>query len=131
MNSTATPIAGCLGSLIGTGVLFIGLNMALYSCQEEKAREYNQPYQEKKDRLAKLSKQISICKKELSGFKEQSVNNMLPPNIYDNYKDTLDLCKKNIREHNLLVPEVNKLGRKVNSRIYILPMPRRSGASVH
>lgn len=65
MKSTGAPIVGCFGGVIGTGVLFIGFNLALYTCQEEKAIEYNKPYQEKKGRLDNLSKKTSICKKAL------------------------------------------------------------------
>jgi hypothetical protein len=131
LNNSGNPIAGCLGSIISVGVIFASLNVALYACQEEAAKEFKQPYQEKKELLENLRKQLSVCTKELSLFKAQAVDNALPPNIYDRYKDTLELCNKNVREHNLLVPQVNELSRKVNQRIYILPIPGRSGESVH
>jgi hypothetical protein len=131
MSSPAVALKGCLGRIIVIGILFGGLNLLLYTCQEKNVEQYMPLYEEKKIQLESLRNRISSCKKDISKFKAQATDNTLPSNVFRQYKRTLVKCNQTVRDYNALVPKVNELSKKVNHNTYILPVPRRGMNSVH
>ena len=95
--------------------LFAALNAAIIGCQEIASVDAKKEYKAMKSKADKLQAQIDRCKANesyLSSFEA-------------------DQCNRAVRSFNAMVPELNSLNQKANSRVYIIPMPRRAARAAN
>ena len=95
--------------------LFAALNAAIIGCQEIASVDPKKEYKAMKSKADKLQAKINRCKaneRHLSSFEA-------------------DQCNRAVRSFNAMVPDLNSLNKKVNSRFYLIPIPRRAARAAN
>ncbi len=120
-------------SVASIGVVLLLLNGILWACQEVASSESKAEFTAKKNKLEALKAQVEGCQSHLDSYKYLATDNALDSKAYDSYKSDLAKCNGVIDEYNQLVPVVNELNKKANSRIYLvpIPIPRRAANAIN
>ena len=90
--------------------LFAALNAAIIGCQDIASRDAKKEYKAMKSKADSLKAKIESCKARESYLKGYEI----------------DQCNFAVKSFNAMVPELNSLNKKANSRIYFIPIPRRA-----
>ena len=95
--------------------LFAALNAAIIGCQEIASGDAKKEYKAMKSKADDLEAKIQRCKARESYLSSYEV----------------DQCNTHVRSFNAMVPELNSLNKKANSRVYLVPMPRRAARAAN
>jgi hypothetical protein len=129
--SGSNQLAESVLVLAGLGIIVLILNGILWACQEVTSGDSRAELNEKKSRIEGLKKEVEKCQFKVESYKALATGNSLDSETYDSYKSDLENCNAMVDEYNQLVPVVNELNRKVNSRFYLIPIPRRAAKAVN